>query len=154
VTLRPIEIEGHLALEDRWNLLHRHPLGRAGETFARGLDRGVLVGARCPACGRTLLPPRSFCERCFEATELVDIESGEGELLAFTIVRHGFDGSPDVPYAIAYVRMDGADTALGALLEGFDPAEPDGGLRIGQRVAVTIAATGFGIERVRYRPLP
>jgi uncharacterized OB-fold protein len=151
VTLRVVEQGGHRALEDRWDLVHRHALGRAGEAFAAGLERGALVAARCPGCRRVLVPPRSFCERCFRATELVDLEAREGELLSFTIVRHGFTDSPPAPFAIGYARLDGADTALGALVDDFDPVRPDGGLRIGMRVAVWIGDQGFGIERVRFR---
>jgi uncharacterized OB-fold protein len=152
VTLRVVEHAGHRALEDRWDLVHRHALGRAGEAFAAGVERGALVAARCPSCSRVLLPPRSFCERCFRPTELVDFEAREGELLSFTVVRQGFTDSPPAPFAIGYARLDGADTALGALVDPFDAARPDGGLRIGMRVTVRIRHEGFGIERVRFVP--
>lgn len=153
MTLRPVEQRGHLALEDRWALLHRHALGRAGEAFARGVERGALVAARCPGCARVLLPPRVFCERCFRATELLDFEGREGDLLSFTVVRQAFTDSPPVPFAIGYARLDGADTAFGALLEGFDPVREDGGLHVGMRVVLEIGGAGFGMERARLRPL-
>lgn len=154
MTLRPGEHRGRLVIEDRWDLLHRHALGRAGEAFVRGVERDALVAARCPGCERVLLPPRIFCERCFRATELLDFEGRTGELLSFTIVRRGFVDSPPVPYAIGYVRLDGADTAFGAPLEGFDPERPDGGLTVGMRVELVIGGEGFGMERIRLRPLP
>jgi uncharacterized OB-fold protein len=152
MSLETIEQHGHLALEDRWDLVHRHALGRAGEAFARGVERGAIVAARCPQCRRVLLPPRTFCERCFVATVLVELPGRDGELFSFTIVRHGFAGSPPVPYAIGYALLDGADTCFGALVDGFDPALVDGGLTFGMLVELTIGADGFGMERVRWRP--
>ena len=152
MTLRPVEFRGHVALEDTWDLVHRHALGRAGEAFVAALGDGRLLAARCPGCGRVLLPPRSFCERCFVATELVDFPARAGKLLTFTIVRHGFEGSPEVPYAIGYARLDGADSALGALVEGFDPGAEDGGLQVGMPVELRIGERGFGMERLRLVP--
>ena len=151
MTLEPVERDGHLALQDRWNLLHRHALGRAGEAFARGIEQGRLVAARCDGCARVLLPPRGFCERCFRETALVDFPGRAGELLAFTVVRLGFSGSPPVPYAIAYARLDGADTALGALVEEIDEEREDGALAVGMRVELVIGGDGFGMERLRLR---
>jgi uncharacterized OB-fold protein len=151
MTLEPVERHGHIALEDRWSLLHRHALGRAGEEFARGVEEGRLVAARCDGCARVLLPPRGFCERCFQETSLVDFPGRTGELLAFTVVRLGFAGSPPVPYAIAYARLDGADTALGALVEEIDEELDDGGLAVGGRVELVIGEHGFGMERLRLR---
>ena len=75
-----------------------------------------------------------------------------GELLTFTVVRHGFEGSPEVPYAIGYARLDGADSALGALVEGFDAEADDGALRVGMRVELRIGEQGFGMERLRLVP--
>ena len=152
MSLRPVEFRGHVALEDTWDLVHRHALGRAGEAFVAALDEGRLLAARCPGCERVLLPPRIFCERCFIATELVDFAARNGELLTFTIVRHGFEGSPEVPYAIGCARLEGADSALGSLVEGFDPDAPDGALRVGMPVELRIAESGFGMERLRLAP--
>jgi uncharacterized OB-fold protein len=151
MSLEPVERDGHLALEDRWALLHRHSLGRAGEAFARGVEEGRLVAARCEGCRRVLLPPRGFCERCFRETSLFDFPGRAGELLAFTVVRHGFAGSPPVPYAIAYARLDGADTAIGALVEDIDGGLDDVGLAVGMRVELVIGEHGFGMERLRLR---
>lgn len=150
--MKVVDYRGGLALEDRWDLLHRHALGKAGSAFVEGLERGVLVAARCDACARVLLPPRVFCERCFRPVELLEFEGRSGELLTFTVVRRAFTGSPPVPYAIGYVRLDGVDTALGALIDGVDPDEAQRVLRVGMRAELVVGETGFGIERVRIRP--
>ena len=44
--------------------------GRAGETFFKRIkDKWEFVGYRCERCGTIYLPPRIFCERCFERIE-------------------------------------------------------------------------------------
>lgn len=154
MSLKLVEFRGHPVIEDRWQLLHRHSVGTAGEAFLAGLERGELFAARCPACERTLLPPRSFCERCFVATEYVPFEGREGELLSFTIVRRPFTDSPETPFAIGYARLDGADTAIGALVDGVDLEAEVGepALTVGMRVELAIGDEGDGLERLRLRP--
>ncbi len=154
MTLKLEEYRGHPVIEDRWELLHRHSLGRAGEAFWSALDEGRLIAARCPSCERTLLPPRIFCERCFEETDLVDFPGRVGELLSFTIVRREFTDSPPVPFAIGYARLDGCDTAIGALVAGVDLDQElgDPPLRIGMPVELAIGETGLGIDRLRLYP--
>lgn len=148
------ESRGHPVIEDRWDLLHHHPLGRAGEALVAGFDKGELVASRCPDCSRVLLPPRAFCERCFTATEFAPFAGRIGELLSFTIVRRAFTDSPDVPFAIGYVKLRGADTALGALIDGVDlgPELGEPRLEVGMKVELVIRQEGIGIERLRLRP--
>ena len=43
--------------------------GRAGEKFFKAMMRGKLVAAECSTCRVTYLPPRNYCERCFERIE-------------------------------------------------------------------------------------
>jgi uncharacterized OB-fold protein len=145
---------GHPVIEDRWDMLHRHPLGRAGEALVSGLERGELVAARCPACSRVLLPPRTFCERCFVETELITFEGRLGTLLSFTVVRRPFTGSPEIPFAIGYARLAGADTAIGALVDGVDlgPEVGDPPLAVGMAVELVIRDDQTGIGRLRLTP--
>jgi uncharacterized protein len=154
VTLELVEHRGHPAIEDRWNLLHRHSLGSAGEAFLSGLEQGELTAARCPSCERTLVPPRSFCERCFAATEYVPFEGRVGELLSFTIVRRPFAESPETPFAIGYARLSGASTAIGALLDGVDLQSETGEppLAVGMAVRLVFREAGEGFDRLRLQP--
>lgn len=154
MTLELVELRGHPAIEDRWNLLHRHSVGAAGEAFLDGLGRGELIAARCPSCERTLVPPRSFCERCFTATEYVPFEQRHGELLSFTIVRRPFAESPETPFAIGYARLVGASTAIGALVDGVDlgPETGEPPLVVGMTVRLAIADRGAGFDRLRLQP--
>ncbi len=112
--------EDVIEIEQHWDIHYRHAAGQTGSEFFRALRDKRLLGRRCPACRRVLLPPRSFCDRCFVATgEWVPIEP-EGVLEAFTVVAQKFTGLPDPPYVIAYARLRNADTAMLNYLRGMD----------------------------------
>lgn len=155
MTLVLTDFRGHPVIEDRWNLLHRHALGKAGTAFVEGLDEHKLIASSCPSCSRTLLPPRVFCERCFEATRFVEFAERHGELLSFTIVRRAFTGSPPVPFAVGYAKLEGADTAMGALIANVDLTPETGAppLTVGLPVEVLITDDGVGTMRLRISPL-
>ena len=64
-----------------------------------------------------------------------------------TIVYEGFKGLPDPPYAIAYVTLDGASTALLGYVRGVelsDVAAATAALAIGTRLRVQFAAEPQG----------
>lgn len=95
-----------------WHLHYDHSTGPVVARFLRGLADGRIEGTRCLECGRVYLPPRAYCERDFvRTTEWVEVGM-EGVLEGFTIVTQKFATLPDPPYTIAFVRLDGADTAL------------------------------------------
>ncbi len=129
-----IRIPGRLDIE------FGYAAGRAGSVFFNALgERKEILGTKCPECGRVLLPPRSFCERCFvETTEWVKV-GNEGIIEAFTIVYENFEGLPEPPYAIAYVLLDGASTAMANFVKGMDLNNVEEALKhikIGARIRV------------------
>ncbi len=74
-----------------------------------------ILGSRIAATGRVMFPPQSICEVSFEETdELVEVGPG-GVLRTFTIV-HTKWGGREVPYIIAFVQFDGANTATAGFL--------------------------------------
>lgn len=96
----------------------------AGETasrfFAELKEHQRVMGTRCPSCRRVLVPARAFCDACFERTEDWVEVGPEGTLETFTIITAAFPGLPEPPIAMAYVTLDGADTALINLVLGQD----------------------------------
>ncbi len=62
--------------------------GLAGERFFTALrDEGKLLGSRCPRCGITYVPPRIYCEGCFnQLDEFVDVGL-RGWVRTFTVAR-------------------------------------------------------------------
>jgi len=128
--------------EQTWDLAYRHALGKTTGRFLQGLAERRILGRRCPVCDRVLTPARSFCDRCHhETTDWVEV-SPRGVIEMFTIIYEPFKGLPEPPYALAYVTLDGADTALVGYVRGVDLGDVDaavGELAIGRRVACRFA---------------
>jgi hypothetical protein len=73
-----------------------------------------------------------------ETTEWVKVKNA-GTIEAFTIVCEKFEGLPDPPYAIAYVLLEGASTAMANFVKGIDLNNIEEALKhikIGVRVRV------------------
>jgi uncharacterized OB-fold protein len=137
-----------------WRLDYSHAAGLAASRFLVALrDEGRILASPCPRCGRVRVPPRSFCEDCFVHTSDDWVEVGPGGVVeAFTVTRAEFPGYPPPPHALAYVRLDGAGTAMANFVEGLD-LSADPALTIGDRVRAVFAAerqgriTDFHFER-------
>ena len=105
--------EEPLTIDGRWDIPYRHTAGKAASRFFRELrENKRIMGVRCPGCRRVLVPPRSFCERCFvPIDEWVEVQDS-GILTTFTIVYAPFASLPPPPYCVGLIKLDGADTAL------------------------------------------
>jgi uncharacterized protein len=85
--------------------------------FADGLERGAILGRRCPSCSLVFVPPRTFCPMCTVAMgEEQELEvTDRGMVTAFTILTpiqyHGQQERED--YALASILLDGADGTVG-----------------------------------------
>ena len=135
--------EDLIFIPQRWDLKFHHAAGETGTRFFKAImERREILGKKCPKCKRVLLPPRSFCERCFvETTEWIKV-GNEGTIQAFTIVYEKFEGLPDPPYAIAYVLLDGANTAMANFVKGIDLTDIKKALKrikIGAKVQVAFS---------------
>lgn len=109
--------------------------GRCFGEFYRQLRQGRMMGIRCPACGRVYLPPRPVCGNCY--VELHDwVAVGpQGTIRAFTVVYlpivDPITGQPrPVPYAMALIQPDGADTTVNHYIDRTDPEHLAIGLRV------------------------
>lgn len=124
----------------RWDIEFRHAAGETASAFFNAImRRREIIGKRCPRCKRVLLPPRSFCERCFVETSGWVKVGIEGKIQSFTIVYEKFEGLPPPPYAIAYVLLDGASTAMVNFVKGLDLSDLNQAIKrikIGARVKV------------------
>ena len=139
-------VEGPMIHSGEWNIHYDYAVGEtATRFFLRLRDEGRIVGRRCPGCEAVLVPPRAYCERCFVRTvEWVDV-GPQGTIEAFTIVYEPFDGLPEPPYAVAYVTLDGATTAMANFVKGLDLSAPEAAARqlaVGSRVEAV-----FAVER-------
>lgn len=106
--------------EQTWDLSYRHALGDTTSRFLGALTKGKILGRRCPVCERVLVPARSFCDRDHvDTTDWVEVGT-RGIIEMFTVVYEPFRNLPAPPYALAYVTLEGADTALVGYVRGLD----------------------------------
>jgi len=90
--------------------------GVAISRFLDGLKAGKILGVRCNVCGRTVTPPRAFCELDFkpmdEWVELADT----GTINTFSICYITWDMKPlRKPQIPAVVEIDGTVPRVGFL---------------------------------------
>jgi len=115
-----------LSVPGEWTLPYSYS---AGETVSKFLielrDNAKIIATKCNQCNRVLMPPRSYCEKCFVSVKDNWVElPPKGTLESFTVVGSKFEGSPDPPYIICYVKLEGADTSILHFLTGVDLSEP------------------------------
>lgn len=130
-------------ITQKWELTYEHAAGETATYFFEQLkNRQAILGKRCPGCQRVLLPPRAFCDRCFVTTaEWVEVGK-KGTIESFTFVFQKFKGSPDPPYALAYVTLAGADCSLVNRLRNVDFSDLQQALKfvhVGANVKVVFA---------------
>ena len=130
-----------------WHIPYQYTIGTFATSFFEALREQRILGCKCVKCGRVSVPPKSFCEYCFVPVEELIEVGHEGMIEAVTVVTAPFAGSPPVPYAVAYVRLDGATSAICNYVRDVDlnsleelPAE----LRIESRVRVVFGENPEG----------
>jgi NAD(P)-dependent dehydrogenase (short-subunit alcohol dehydrogenase family)/uncharacterized OB-fold protein len=103
-----------------------------GLTAAAALGRFELQV--CADCGAVQYPPREVCHRCLSDRLRWRGQSGLGELLATTTVRHSHDPffRERVPWRLGMVRLDVGPTLIVHLHGGCAP--PPSRVRVGARL--------------------
>lgn len=118
-SVAPVTIHGH------WDFDYTYFAGAAASRFFAELRNRRIVGSLCPDCGRVLVPARGFCDACFvDTTEWREVAL-EGVLETFTILTSSIPGSPEAPFVVGYVTLDGASTALLNFVVGVDLRDID-----------------------------
>jgi uncharacterized OB-fold protein len=132
--------------DEHRNVIHQdltvsydYATGEVAGKFLDGLKERKLYASHCSSSQLSYLPPRAFCERSFEPCDGW-VEAGEeGVIECSTIVVRGFEGKRPPPVAIAYVRLDGVDSAIANYVDGVDLGDYDKAieeLKPGTRVKV------------------
>jgi uncharacterized protein len=104
--------------------------------FLHGLGGRRIEGGRCPSCEMVYVPPRVRCPAC-GAGPMTPVPVGDrGTIVSYTVVHVPVAGSPDPPFAWAWIRLDGADVTFPHLLGGV-PVED---IAVGQAVRAVWAA--------------
>ncbi len=145
-------------LVEHWNLKadYAWDTGIAIGRYLEGLKNGQLLGRYCGGCGRTMIPPRMFCEQCFRPTdEWVPLES-TGRVITYSLCYVRWDmerlKEPEIP---AVIGIDGASRGMGILhlLGEVDPQAVKIGLAVEAVWKPSAERTG-DITDIRYwRPI-
>ena len=143
------------AVEQRLDALYDWDAGEAIGAFLDGLREQRILATTCISCGRTLVPPRKFCERCFRPTDGWTEVPQTGNVETFSICHVTWDMRPlDVPQIPAVIRLDG--TSEGGFLHLLGEVAPDD-VRAGMEVEAVWKPAGEragSILDIRYfRPL-
>jgi uncharacterized OB-fold protein len=112
------------AVEQRLDTLYDWDAGEAMGAFLDALREERILATTCVSCGRTLVPPRKFCERCFRPTDGWTEVPQTGTVETFSIVHVTWDMRPlDEPQIPAVIRLDG--TSEGGFLHLLGEIAPD-----------------------------
>ena len=114
-------------------IYHRYTLGVAGERFFKAMrDQRQILASPCPKCQDRLLPPKMYCERCFEETseDWVLLE-GPGYLRSFTVLHQSLDEEPlETPVIVVLVSWPGARGGIVHQLQGVPPGQVTIGMAV------------------------
>jgi len=128
----------------RISIKYLHSPGEAVSRFLNGLREGRITGTRCDGCGRTLIPPRLFCEWCFRRVERWVEHPGTGAVSTYSLSYIGTDPGVRLerPEVVAVIWFEGTEVsrpasknvvhAAGILhrLRGVEPSEVKVGMRV------------------------
>jgi uncharacterized OB-fold protein len=107
--------------------------GEAIGRYLAELKDGKLIARSCRGCGRVMIPPRMFCERCFRPTDDWVYVKDTGTVNTFSLCYVSWDvrrlKRPKIP---AVIEIDGASPGMGILhlLGKVAPTK----VRVGMRV--------------------
>ena len=74
------------------------------DLFKETSDGIVLVGNKCPACGRAFFPKADFCTQCLNREMEEMVLSKRGKLYSYTITRVPVGRYP-IPHAIGMITL-------------------------------------------------
>jgi uncharacterized OB-fold protein len=122
--------------------------GVAASRFLRSLERGEIVGQRCPNCGKVYVPPRGACSMCGVATAEELTLTGNGTITTFCVTSVPSPGLVP-PYVTAWIRLDGADITSMFLIQECEPADVRLGMRV-EPVWVEESAREANLGNIKY----
>jgi len=124
MSVRTTTLDGNV-MNEQITLSYNYALGEVAGKFMQGLREKKILATRCSKSAMVYLPPRSFCERSFERCDSWVEAGSEGVIEASTVVVRGFEGSRKPPIAIAFVRLDGVDSAIANYVEELDLSDTE-----------------------------
>ena len=140
------ELEGNFA----WDT------GIAIAQYLQGLKDGLLLGAFCSTCRKTVIPPRSVCEWCFRPMDhYVELED-TGTVNTFSLCYVTWDvkriSEPVIP---AVIEIDSASPLHGIMhmLGEVDPDQVHIGMKVKAVWKPTVDRAGAITDILYFKPL-
>ena len=101
------------------SLNYNYSAGQSASRVLRALEKGKLLGQRCPVDRRVYFPSRGACPQhgVTFGDETVEL-SDKGSIVTFSIVRVPSASIPlELPYITVNVLLDGSDTVMMHVLD-------------------------------------
>lgn len=112
-------------------LRYAYEPGRVLSHFLRELGRHRIEGGRCPSCAEVYVPPRPRCPVCGTGPLAAVAIADTGVVESFAVVRvPPFGAAVEVPFAWAWIRLDGVAVPFPHLLGDLVVDEVWVGLRV------------------------
>lgn len=118
---------------DEMNAHYAWDTGIAIGAYLSALKDGVILGAYCRSCRRTVVPPRTVCEWCFRPMDRFVPLKDTGLVNTYSLCYVTWDvqrvKEPEIP---AVIEIDGASPLHGIMhkLGQVDPEHVDIGMRV------------------------
>ena len=133
ITPQDLKAQRYLVNKYQTDLHYGWSAGVATARFLRGLKNKEIWGRHCDGCGRTMVPPRMYCEICYRNTDRWVKLKDTGKVVTYSVAYVNSDASRrSEPIVIAVIEVGGASPLMGILhlLGGVRPE----GVRIGMPV--------------------
>ncbi len=101
--------------------------------YLSALKKGIILGAYCSTCRKTVVPPRVVCEWCFRPISTYVPLKDTGTVMTFSLCYVTWDVKRiEIPEIPAVIEIDGA-SPLHGILHKLAEVRPED-VRIGMRV--------------------
>ena len=133
---------------------YQYTHGIAGERFFKELKENArILGTKCKKCGCVYVPPRLFCEQCFEKLDdWVEVNT-KGKVHTYTIAYIDTDGSRlKDPVVWAMIKIDGVHGGLVHKLGNIDPKNVNIGMSVEAVFKTKRKRTGSMLDIEYFKP--
>jgi len=130
---------------------HIYTLGIANEKFFMEIkENGRILGAKCKRCGNIFVPPRIYCEKCFnKITEWINVGT-KGVVHTFTVAYVDINGAKlKEPVIYALIKFGNAEGGLVHKLGEIEPCEVKIGMHVEAAFKLQAERTG-NINDIKY----
>lgn len=119
-------------IRDIIRINYKYTIGGQSRFFLELMENKKILGTKCINCGKIWVPPRINCSDCYVPADWIEVKQ-TGTIEVSTIVWFTTSAFvKNIPYATAYVKLDGANTALlqGIFSENLVPSKIKKGKRV------------------------